>query len=135
MLNQSLKRVANQTLIDIDDPKKGFVCIRAGFHSGSVVSNVVGSRNPRYCLFGDTVNLSSRMESNSSPNRIHCSDTSARLLQEQAPLLPLLPRGKVMIKGKGYMNTFYVNEEGDKEQESFPSTRSIFKAFRKHQKP
>lgn len=43
-------RVANQTLIDKEDPTRGFVNIRVGFHSGPVVSNVVGSRNPRFCL-------------------------------------------------------------------------------------
>jgi hypothetical protein len=43
-------RVAQKTLIDKDDPSRGYVNIRVGFHSGPVVSNVVGSKNPRYCF-------------------------------------------------------------------------------------
>eukprot|EP00049_Salpingoeca_infusionum_P012174 m.220491 g.220491 ORF g.220491 m.220491 type:complete len:1028 (+) comp15116_c1_seq66:491-3574(+) len=91
-----------------EEPEGEHLRLKLGIQQGPIVANVIGKKNPRYCLFGDTVNTSARMTSNSLPGYIQVTtDVATQISEEDEDLsLRLFHRGEISIKGKGTMDTF-----------------------------
>ncbi len=79
--------------------------IRIGINSGPAVAGVIGKKKFIYDVWGDSVNIASRMESHGTPGRIHISQDTYDLIQND---FLCERRGTVEVKGKGQMTTFFL---------------------------
>ena len=84
--------------------------MRIGLHTGPIVAGVVGVKKFQYDIWGDTVNIASRIESNGEINRVNISQASYDFIKED-PAFVFEYRGKVMTKGKGEIEMYFVNSK------------------------
>lgn len=83
-----------------------FFEIRIGVHTGKVVAGVVGTRKYAYDIWGDTVNLASRMESSGEPGKVNVSGDTYQIVKAK---FNCTHRGKVAAKNKGEVDMYFVD--------------------------
>ncbi|WP_244200123.1 adenylate/guanylate cyclase domain-containing protein [Flavobacterium limicola] len=81
--------------------------IRIGINTGPLVAGVVGIKKFSYDIWGDTVNIASRMESNSEPGRINISEHTYQIIKND---FDCEYRGEIEVKNKGMMKMYFVND-------------------------
>ncbi|XP_017048724.1 adenylyl cyclase 78C [Drosophila ficusphila] len=95
--------------------------LRVGICSGPLVSGVIGARKPVYDIWGNTVNVASRMDSTGENWRVQVPENTAELLCSRG--YTCVKRGEIAVKGKGMMTTFYVHPKGISESQLISPVR------------
>jgi adenylate cyclase len=111
---QVLARIGLEMLAYLENPANsadGQLQFRIGINSGPVIAGVIGQTKFHYDVWGDAVNTASRMESHGVPGKIQVTVATYELL---ANSFICQRRGMVEIKGKGFMETWFVEAERDR---------------------
>uniref|UniRef100_A0A1B6D199 adenylate cyclase n=1 Tax=Clastoptera arizonana TaxID=38151 RepID=A0A1B6D199_9HEMI len=95
-------------LISINDNSYNNFMLRVGINIGPVVAGVIGARKPQYDIWGNTVNVASRMDSTGLPNHTQVTEEVYQVLKNHP--YEFQCRGKVKVKGKGDMTTYFLTD-------------------------
>jgi len=95
-------------LVCINDNSYNNFMLRVGINIGPVVAGVIGARKPQYDIWGNTVNVASRMDSTGLPNHTQVTEEVYQVLQNMP--YEFQCRGKVKVKGKGEMTTYFLTD-------------------------
>ncbi len=106
--NAALEIVQFMKVYQSQRAKKGLKSfqIRIGIHTGPLVAGIVGSKKFAYDIWGDTVNLASRMESSGEEGMVNVSKATYELIKDY---FSCTPRGKIKAKNKGEVEMYFVN--------------------------
>ena len=96
-----MQKVINKFTSELGEPFKIWI----GINTGAVVAGVIGIKKFIYDLWGDAVNIASRMESHGLADHIQVSQSTYIILENK---YNFADRGKIMIKGKGEMQTYFL---------------------------
>ncbi|KAK3771578.1 hypothetical protein RRG08_007319, partial [Elysia crispata] len=121
--NMALDLISAVTHFRIRHKPEEQLNLRVGLHTGACAAGVVGRTMPRYCLFGDTVNMASRMESTGKALHIHMSSQMKDSLDELDWGFLTVERGFIEVKGKGLQKTFWL---AGKKNYKKPLPESLF---------
>lgn len=113
--------------VKLDSGKE--IGLRMGIHSGSCVTGVVGNLMPRYCLFGDTINVANRLQTNSEVGKIHISEQTEFLLSSLDQFEIVLRSEQTLLKGKESRSTYWLESKiNEKNTLLTPEVMSILEA-------
>ncbi|XP_050528541.1 Ca(2+)/calmodulin-responsive adenylate cyclase-like isoform X2 [Daktulosphaira vitifoliae] len=97
-----------EKLVYINDNSYNNFMLRVGINIGPVVAGVIGARKPQYDIWGNTVNVASRMDSTGLPNHTQVTEEVYQILKNESYVFQC--RGNVKVKGKGDMTTYFLTD-------------------------